>query len=240
MARFDELVDEMINQRRASGQDDDDLLGLLMHATDEDGQGLSPQQLHDEVKTLVIGGYDTTSGSLLWSLYLLNQHPAAAQKVREETNRVITGALDMNTVQQLTYTRMVFDETLRLRPVAWANTRACVEEDDLGGYRIPPGAMIFMPVMSLHRDPRFWDEPEAFKPERWQESNGGAKHRFAYMPFGIGPRVCLGQQFALLEGTLVLANLLARYTVIPESQEPDKVSHAFTMAPVEDAGAFTH
>jgi cytochrome P450 len=232
VALFDKAVEEIIQARRDSGSDDNDLLGLLMQSTDEDDNSLSPQQLHDEVKTLIIGGYDTTSGSLMWALYLLHQNPEYVARIIEEA-QTIQGDYTMENIGKLTLTRHIVDETLRLHPVSWANNRVCVEDDELGGYHIPKGTMIMIPIRYLHRNPEHWDKPNDFYPERWQEKHGGARHRFAYMPFGMGPRVCLGQHFSLLESTMALAKIYERYEIKPVSDHPENVTFEFTMAPVE-------
>jgi cytochrome P450 len=141
------------------------------------------------------------------------------------------GKVGFDNFNALTYARWVFNETQRERPVAWSIPREAVAEDQIGGYRIPPKVPIMLPVVAIHHDPRWWDQPTRFLPERWEEKNGGAKHRFAYLPFGMGPRVCLGEQFAITEGTLLLARLFSRFEITPVSPEPEHVDYDFTMQP---------
>lgn len=228
---FDAYVERIIDNRIENKNEDDDLLGLLLSAEDEDGKKLSRKQLRDEIKSLIVAGYDTTSATLQWTTILMNKHPEVAQKVADEANSVYNGDVTMETVQALEYTHWVWNETLRVRPVAWGNNRVTAVDDVIDGYLIPEGKMIIIPIYHLHHDPRFWDDPETFNPERWAEDNGGAKHRFAYMPYSAGPRKCLGEHFAIAEGVLVLSKMMRRFNITPVPSEPEEVNYNFTMAP---------
>jgi cytochrome P450 len=228
-----EVVTGIIRDRRESGQQGDDMMGMLLAAhDDETGARLSDESLLDEVKTLILGGYDTTSGSLLWATHLLSHHPAVTERLVRESREVLsTGRVGYENYNDLHYARWVFNETMRQKPVAWAIPRESIAEDVLGGYRIPAKTTIMIPVVHIHHDARWWDQPEKFMPERWEDKFGGAKHRFAYLPFGMGPRVCLGEQFAVTEGTLLLARLFERFEIEPLSPTAQQVDYNFTMAP---------
>jgi cytochrome P450 len=233
LAYLGEVVNRIIADRRASGEQGEDLMGMLLAAhDDETGAKLSDASLVDEVKTLILGGYDTTSGSLLWATHLLAAHPQAAQRLAAQSREVLkAGRVGYENYNDLSYARWVFSETLRRKPVGWAIPRESIGEDVVGGYRIPSKTTIMIPVVSIHHDPRWWDRPNEFLPERWEDKSGGARHRFAYLPFGMGPRVCLGEQFAITEGTLLLARLFERFEVTPLSDTPQQVDYNFTMAP---------
>ena len=233
IAKFTQIVEELIAERSQRTEQPDDLLGFFMSARDEDTQeGMSHEQLRDECKTLIIGGYDTTSGTLMWVLDLLHQHPEVVNKLVSEADTVLAQPLNYERAQALEYTRKVILETLRLRPVSWANNRYCIETDQVGGYDIPANSMVFFPIMQIQRDPRWWGEDAGvFNPERWNDKDGGAKHRWAFTAFGGGPRVCLGEQFALLEATLVLPKLLQRFNVKTLHPEAKEVTYDFTMQP---------
>jgi enediyne biosynthesis protein E7 len=234
-ANVNRLVTEIIEARRQHPIDKPDLLNLLLEARDEEtDEPMSAETLLGECKALVIGGTDTTSGTMLWLLHLLQDRPDVVQKVIAEADTALVDGQEvtMETFDKLKYTRQVVNEVMRMRPVGWVNGRTTKAEDEIGGYRIPANVDVMFPTQTLHMDPRFWDEPQAFKPERWEQPNGGASHRFAFMAFGAGPRVCLGEQFALTEAALLTARLLQRYDIQPTEREPGDVSYDFTMAPV--------
>lgn len=233
LAYLDGVVRGIVQERKAKGQLGEDLLGMLLAAhDDETGASLDERALLDETKTLILGGYDTTSGTLGWAVQLLAQNPQATERLVRESQAVLSdGKVGFENFNALNYARWVFNETQRERPVAWSIPREAIAEDEIGGYRIPPKVPILIPVVAIHHDPRWWDQPNRFLPERWEEKNGGAKHRFAYLPFGMGPRVCLGEQFAITEGTLLLARLFSRFEITPVNAEPEHVDYDFTMQP---------
>ncbi len=209
---LDAVVMGIIGRRRRQG-DQGDLLSLLLAARDEDtGEGLSDQQLHDEVLTLLLAGHETTANLLSWTWYLLSTHPLAAARLRAELARVLSGRLPlMGDLPRLAYTRMVLDEALRLYPPAWIVSRAPIADDVIDGYAIPAGAVVTLSPYATHRHPEFWDNPEGFDPERFTPERVAARPRFAYFPFGGGPRQCIGNGFALQEAALVLATVAQRY-----------------------------
>ncbi|HET6312893.1 MAG TPA: cytochrome P450 [Chloroflexia bacterium] len=210
---IDEVVFKIIEERRRNDEDRGDLLSMLMLARDADtGEGMDDQQLRDEVITLLLAGHETTANALTWAWYLLSQNPLAARRMREELREVLGGRVPtMSDLPNLTYTRMVLDETMRLYPPAWSISRKATEEDELAGYRIPAGAFITVSPYAMHRHPRYWENPEGFDPERFTPERSAQRPPYAYFPFGGGPRLCIGNNFALMEGQLILATMAQRY-----------------------------
>lgn len=208
------LIGDLIAGRRARPTEStNDLLTMLLEARDaETGEGMSDQQIRDEIITLMIAGHETTANALCWTLALLSQHPAMEAGLREEYTRVLGGrAVQIEDLPQLKLGRMVLEESLRLYPPAWAFARQAIDEDEIGGYRIAKGAYVLLFPAITHRHPDFWEQPEVFTPERFDPSRAAGRHRFAYFPFGGGPRQCIGNQFALIEAQLILATILPRY-----------------------------
>jgi cytochrome P450 len=209
---LDEIVDRIIRQRRASGEDTGDLLSMLMAARDEDGSGMTDRQLRDEILTFLLAGHETTAVSLSWTWYLLSQHPEVEQKLREELTQVLGGrAPRLEDLPRLPYTDKVVKESMRLYPPAWSLARTVTKEVELGGYRLPVGANVVMSQWILHRDPRFFEQPEQFNPDRWAAEAAQRLPRFAYFPFGGGPRLCIGASFAMMEANLLLAAIAQRF-----------------------------
>jgi cytochrome P450 len=206
------VVDALIAKRR-EGSPENDLLTMLLQTRDaETGEGMTDQQVRDEVMTLLAAGHETTSNALCWTLMLLAQHPDIEARLREEYQQVLGGrAPQMEDLPQLTFARMVLEESMRLYPPAWAFARSAIAEDEMGGYRIAKGAYVLLFPYVTHRHPDFWEQPEVFDPKRFAPERTNARHRFAYLPFGGGPRVCIGNQFAFTEAQLVLATILPRY-----------------------------
>ncbi|GHO71242.1 cytochrome P450 [Ktedonobacter sp. SOSP1-52] len=208
------VVDELIAERRNKATESkNDLLTMLLEARDEEtGLGMSNQQVRDEVITLMIAGHETTSGALCWTLMLLAQHPDIEARLIEEYTYILGGRTpQIEDLPQLTFTRMVLEESMRLYPPAWTFARSALAEDKIGGYTISKGAYVLMFPSATHRHPDFWERPDVFDPERFAPVQAAGRHRFAYIPFGGGPRVCIGNQFALTEAQLILATILSRY-----------------------------
>ncbi len=207
------VVDTIIQQRRALSEPRSDLLAMLLDARDaETGVGMSDQQIRDEILTLLLAGHETTANTLSWTLYLLAQRPDIAANLQSEYRRVLRGRPPrMDDLPQLSLTRMVIDESMRLYPPAWALGRHALAEDEISGYTIPKGAYVLVFEYVTHRHPDFWERPDAFDPGRFEPERATGRHRFAYFPFGGGPRLCIGNQFALIEAQLILATLLSRY-----------------------------
>ncbi|HWP28608.1 MAG TPA: cytochrome P450, partial [Chloroflexota bacterium] len=217
--RLDAIVYRIIAARRASGADRGDLLSILLRARDEaDGGGMTDRQLHDEVMTLLLAGHETTAIALSWTWYLLSQHPAVEARLLAELQAVLGGrAPTAEDLPRLPYTEWVLWEALRLYPPAWALAREAVQDCEIGGYPVPAGTIVVMSQWLLHRDPRYFDAPERFLPERWADGLAKRLPRYAYFPFGGGPRLCIGAGFASLEAALVLATVLPRFrlTLVP-------------------------
>ena len=209
---LERLVYRIIGERRASGDDGNDLLGMLLAARDEAGSGMTDRQLRDEVMTLLLAGHDTTALALTWAWVLLAQHPQAEAKLHAEVDAVLGGrpptAAD---TFQLSYVEHVVTETLRLYPTAWVIGREAVRDTEIGGQPVAKGSTILISPWVLHRDPRFFDQPAEFRPERWADGLVQRLPRGAYLPFGAGQRVCIGSAFAQLEAMLLLATIAQRF-----------------------------
>jgi cytochrome P450 len=211
--RLDTIIETIIGQRRAERGDRGDLLSLLVEARDEeDATGMTDRQLRDEVMTMFLAGHETTANALAWTWSLLATHPAIADRLREELASVLDGrSPTAGDVPNLVYTGQILQEALRLYPPAYTFGREATEDVDLGGYRIRKGTTILISQWVMHRDPRFFDRPDEFDPDRWSNVRGKNIPRYAYFPFGGGPRTCVGNSFAMLEATLVLATIAARF-----------------------------
>jgi cytochrome P450 len=219
--RMDAFVSELVQRRREAGGESGDLLSLLLHVQDEDGGRMSDRQIRDEVLTLALAGHETTSITLAFCWYLLARHPEAEATLHRELDSVLGGrAPTVEDLPALTFTECVVKESLRLFPPAWSISREAVEEDEVGGWKIPVGAVVVMNPWTVHRDARFFDEPEVFRPQRWAEGLEQRLPRFAWFPFGGGPRLCIGSGFAMMEARLVLATLAQRFRVerVPDDE----------------------
>ncbi len=210
---LDQVVRGIITNRRSHNTDTGDLLSMLLLARDEEtGQGMDDQQVRDEVITLLIAGYETVSTALTWTWYLLSQYPDVERQLHTELDTVLGGHLHMvEHLPRLSYTRMVLEEALRLYPPAWIFGRKAIAEDEIGGYFIPANSMIVLSPYMTHRHPAFWGNPEVFEPERFTPERSAGRPHYAYFPFGGGPRVCIGNNFALMEMQLILATVAQRY-----------------------------
>lgn len=222
-ATLDTIVDELIAERRnKSTASENDLLTMLLEARDaETGEGMSDQQVRDEVRTLMVAGHETTTNALCWTLMLLARHPDIEAQLREEYTRVLNGrTAQIEDLPQLKLGRMVLEESMRLYPPAWMFARSAIDEDEIGGYRIAKGAYVLMFPAVTQRHPDFWDRPAVFDPMRFSPERAAGQHRFAYFPFGGGPRVCIGNQFALTEAQLILATILprAQFRLLPGAE----------------------
>jgi cytochrome P450 len=225
--RLDALVYDAIARRRREQIERDDLLSLLLAARDEDdGQGMTDRQVRDEAMNLFIAGFETTAINLAWTLDLLSRHP--------EVQAAVRGALPAPAATgeppRVPLVEQVINESLRLYPPAWAFDRVAIEDVELGGYRIPKGWGVWFSPWVTHRDPRFWREPERFLPERWAGDEAKQRHKYSFIPFGGGPRICIGNGFALLEAQVVLATLLPAWRFEPIG-EPPRPDPGFTLRP---------
>ncbi len=212
-AELSRVVFQIIDERRRSGDKHADLLAMLLAARDADsGQGMTDQQVHDEVLTLLLAGHETTSNLLSWTWYLLARHPEVEAHLHDELAGVLAGRVPtVDDLPRLPYTRQVLDESLRLYPPAWSINRRAIAEDQVDGYHIPANALIILSPYTTHRHPAYWSDPERFDPERFTPERIAGRPHFAYYPFGGGPRQCIGNTFALMEAQLLLAAIAQRF-----------------------------
>ena len=206
-------VEHVISERRGSATDYPDLLSMLMSARDEDtGEAMTDEQLRVEVTTFLLAGQETTSLLLTWTWYLLSQHPSARERLENEIDDVLGGRPpEYADLANLPYLRMVLDESMRLYPPAWGISRQAMSDDELGGYRLQRGWLAFIIPWVMHRHPAYWQDPEVFDPERFLPERSADRPKFVYIPFGAGPRQCIGSQFATIEAQLTLATLVQSY-----------------------------
>jgi cytochrome P450 len=208
-----QAVDYVINERRRHPTNATDLLSMLMDARDEEtGDRMSDEQLRVEVTTFLLAGQETTSLALTWTWFLLSQHPRERRRLEHELDTVLGGRPpEYSDLAHLPYTRMVVDEAMRLYPPAWSFARQALTEDTIGRFRLPQGWLAFIVPYVLHRLPAYWKDPETFEPERFSPEHSAERPKFVYLPFGAGPRQCIGNQFALIEAHLSVATLAQRY-----------------------------
>ena len=204
-----------INERRATGEDKGDLLSVLLQAADEDTGGhMSDTQVIDESITLFSAGHETTANALTWTFYLLSQNPQAEAALHAELDRALAGRTpDLNDLPNLPYTEMVIKEAMRVFPPVWLIPRQAIAEVAIGGYTLPKGQIIMLSPWVAHRDARFFSDPESFRPERWADGFEKQLPKGAYFPFGGGPRICIGNSFAMMEARLLLATLAQKYSL---------------------------
>jgi cytochrome P450 len=226
------IVAGMIESRRGAGGEGDDLLSMLLAARDDDGSAMSPRQLLDEVLTLFLAGHETTALALSYALYLLANHPAAQDELRAELARELKGGLpEYADLPRLAYTRKVVNESMRLYPPADFLGREATDDCTVAGIPVKKGTNLFMSQWVMHRDGRYFPEPLAFNPSRWSEEFERTLPRFAYFPFGGGPRYCIGQTFAIAEAALVLATLCQRFRFEPDPTFSLDLNPGITLRP---------
>lgn len=232
--RLDATIYRMVAERRASGEDRGDLLSMLLLAQDEegDGGGMSDLQLRDEALTLFLAGHETTANALSWTWYLLARSPEAEARLHQELDAVLGGrAPEPDDLRALPYTRAVLAESMRIFPPAYVVGREPVVDYEVEGYVAPAGSIVLMSPWVIHRDPRWWEEPLRFDPGRWTPGLEERLPRFAYFPFGGGPRKCIGEGFAWTEGVLVLAALARRWRVRLVPGHPVEMLPQITLRP---------
>src|SRR6266849_5529103 len=212
VAQIEKILYRIIAERRGSGRDAGDLLSMLLAAQDEDGSRMTDRQLRDETITLFLAGHETTASTLSWTWWLLAQNPRVEAKLHAELDSVLGDrAPTRDDLPKLVYTGHVITESLRLYPAAWGIARLAVEDHEIAGYPVTKGMGVAMAQWVVHRDPRWYDAPEKFRPERWEDDLLKRLPRFAYFPFGGGPRQCIGNTFALMEATLILATIARKF-----------------------------
>ncbi len=230
--RIDRLVTKIIRERREQGGDRGDLLSILLLGRDEENQSMSEQQLRDEVITLLVAGHETTAIALSWTWYLLAHSPDVDAKLAAELRDVLGGRAPMvSDLAQLTFTQQVVTEALRIYPPAWGFGREALADCEIGGYAIPAGTTIIISPWVLHRDPRYFEHPTEFRPERWSGDFVRQLPRFAYIPFGGGPRICIGNGFAMMEMILILATVAQRYRLQWHGARPVVPLPSITLRP---------
>lgn len=232
-AELDRVVYGIIRARRTDPIARTDLLALLLAAQDEEtGDGLSDDEVRDEVMTLFLAGHETTANALTWTWALLAEHPEVEARLHAEVDAVLGDRrATFEDVKRLVYTRQVFSEGMRLYPPAWAVSRQAVRDTVLGGHRIAAGSVIGFSPYVLHRDPRLWSTPERFNPDRFAPDAGIQRHKFAFIPFSAGPRGCIGEQFAWTEGILVTATLAQRWQLRRTDMDPIPLYPSITLRP---------
>lgn len=233
VARLDEIVYDIIQQHRSSGTDRGDLLSMLLQSTDEtDGSQMTDRQLRDEIMTLFIAGHETTANALTWTFMLLAQHPEVTQKLATEWQTVLNGRdPTVQDLPQLRYTEHVVLESMRLYPPAWLIARQSVEDTHIGKYFLPAGTVVLISQWLVQRDARFFDSPDAFQPDRWENDLAKRLPAYAYFPFGGGARVCIGKAFALMEAVLLLTTIGQNYRLSLLPDRPVRFDPSLTLRP---------
>jgi cytochrome P450 len=232
--QLNDTVYRIISLRRRNGHHSGDLLSMLMEARDEDGSQMNDKQLRDEVMTFLLAGHETTALALSWAWHLLGHDPQAERQLQQELDRVLGGRTpNISDLSSLTYTDSVIKESMRLYPPAWSLARTVVKDFELDGYCIPRGANVVMSQWLMHRDPRFFSDPERFDPDRWGTEDSHNLPRFAYFPFGGGPRQCIGASFSMMEAVLLLATIAMRFQLCPVEGRPVVPVPSLTLRPKE-------
>ena len=226
------LVAELIERRRREPEEHVDFLAMLMAARDRDNvTAMSDKEMIDEVMTLIVAGHETTAAALGWTWYLIGQHPETARQLEAEADRTAAGPLSLEAAESLAFTHQVIQEALRLYPPGWLFTRRTIEADEFRGFYVPPRTDVFISPYTLHRHPVFWNEPEAFLPQRFAGIDAKERHRFAFIPFSVGPRHCIGENMAMFE-MLVHVNRMARqFRLTPASNQPIEFEAQINLRP---------
>ncbi len=236
---LDGIVYRIIRERRKEKSERMDLLAMFLKARDEEtGEGMSDEQLHNEIMTIFLAGHETTATALSWTWYLLDQNPSAREKLQEELQTVLNGrSPTLADFPKLVYTRMVLEEAMRLYPPIWAISRTATQEDVIDGHRIPKGSMVMLGIYPMHHHPLYWENPESFDPERFRGESLHKEKKYIYFPFGGGGRMCIGNNFAMMEAVFVLAifaqkfrlGLAPNHPITPEALLTLKAKHGIKM-----------
>jgi len=233
IGKLDRILQQLIDERRAAGAEGGDFLSLLLHARhEEDGRGLSDRQIRDEVMTMFLAGHETTANALAWTWYLLGQQPEIQERIAKEARDILgSGQPTAADVTKLTFCEQVIRESMRLYPPAYVVGRRPIEDATIGSHFIPAGTNVLMSQWIVHRDPRWFDEPLRFNPDRWSDGLASRLPKYAYFPFGGGPRVCIGNAFAMFEATLALAMIAQRFRLELITEPPVRIQPAVTLRP---------
>jgi cytochrome P450 len=239
--QIDDIIFGIIRQRRESGEDPGDLLSRLLAAQDDEGKGMTDRQLRDEAVTLFLAGHETTALVLFYTFYLLAQNPAAEERLRSELEEVLgERSPTAGDVPNLRYTEWVVRESMRCYPPAWGIAREALVDCEIGGYFVPEGTQLFFTQWLVHRDARWFNDPESFRPERWENDLIKRLPRCAYFPFGDGPRVCIGNHFAMMEAILVLATIAQRFRLSTRPGQTLELLPSITLRPQNHVGMRLH
>lgn len=232
--RLNETIYRVIRERREKGTEEGDLLGMLLAVQDEEGDGsrFSDAQVRDEAMTLFLAGHETTANALTWTFHLLSQHPEVEARFHAELAEVLQGRPPtFEDVPRLKYTEMLFAEAMRLRPPVWAFGRQALQDFELGGYLIKQDSLLILSPWVMHHDPRWWPEPDRFDPLRFSPEQKAGRNKFTYFPFSHGPRNCIGEPFAWMEGALILATLGQAWRLERVPEHPVVLDPLFTLRP---------
>jgi enediyne biosynthesis protein E7 len=226
------LVRELIQTRRDAPEEHFDFLSMFMLTRDRESDApMSDKELIDEVLTLIVAGHETTAAALTWTWYLLSRHPQAAEALQAEADRSPAGSVGLDAAESLSFTHQVLQESLRLYPPGWLLTRRALEADTLGGFAIAARTDIFISPYMLHRHPQFWSEPEEFKPERFAGPDAAERHKFAYIPFAVGPRHCIGENIAMFEMLVHMRTMTRRFRLTRATDEPIELEAQINLRP---------
>ncbi|MDP9090040.1 MAG: cytochrome P450 [Pseudomonadota bacterium] len=226
------LVDQLIQKRRHAPEEHFDFLSMLMLTRDrESDEPMSDKELIDEVLTLIVAGHETTAAALTWTWYLLAQHRQIAEQLEAEADRTEAGVMALSAAEAMSLTHQVLQESLRLYPPGWLISRRAIEADELGGFSIPPRTDVFISPYMLHRHPAFWSDAEKFKPERFADADANERHKFAYIPFAVGPRHCIGENIAMFEMLVHLRTMTRRFRLKRATSEPIEFEAQINLRP---------
>ncbi|HEY2679629.1 MAG TPA: cytochrome P450 [Steroidobacteraceae bacterium] len=226
------LVGDLIQRRRRESEEHFDFLEMLMLTRDrESNEPMSDKELIDEVLTLIVAGHETTAAALTWTWYLLSSHPQAVEQLQAEADRSGENTLGLGAAEAMSYSHQVLQESLRLYPPGWLLTRRALETDELGGYEIAPRTDVFISPYMLHRHPAFWSDAEAFRPERFADADANERHKFAYIPFAVGPRHCIGENMAMFEMLVHMRTMARRFHLSRASNEPIEIEAQINLRP---------
>jgi cytochrome P450 len=231
--RMERILNKIIREHRENDSNTGDLLHMLLKAKDENGAPMDDRQILDEVKTLIVAGHETGALALSWTFYLLSQYPAVELRLLEELETVLHGRPPVVAhLPRLRYTEMILKESMRMYPVVWSISRVALADIELGGYQIPAGASLVTSQWVMHHDPRYFPRPYEFDPDRWKPESADSLPRFAYFPFGGGPRRCIGHAFAMMELVLILATIVQEFRFTPvQLARPEPIPSFITLAP---------
>jgi cytochrome P450 len=231
---LDQVVRNVIEERRAKNLEQDDLITMFLGARDEQtGEGLPTKEIHDEVMTILLAGHETTGTGLAWSLYSLSRHPAVRRRLKAELDAVLGDRPPtLADLPNLPYLKQVVEEVLRMYPPIWGYTRDAVGDDEVGGYHIPAGSTVFLSPYATHRHRAFWDNPEAFDPDRFAPEQAAKRPRFAYFPFGGGQRQCIGINMAILQTQIIVAMVTQRYELEAIPGHPVEYGRVVSLRPI--------